>query len=343
MAENWILVTGGSGYVGSHTIVELYKAGYKAVVIDNLVNSETESIKRVRKLVGHDFPFYSVDLLDVESLVEVFKKHKFQCVIHIAGLKAVGESVQKPLEYYKNNVGGTINLLEVMKQFNLYSMIFSSSATVYGFPQYLPIDEKHPAGSCTNPYGKTKWFIENILQDLCHSSDIWKVIILRYFNPIGAHESGTIGEDPSGIPNNLMPYIAQVGVGKNPCLSVFGQDYDTPDGTGVRDYLHIIDLADGHVKALKALKNECQTFNLGTGQGYSVLQMIKAFEKASGKTVNYKICSRRYGDVDTMYADASLAKKVLGWEAKRGLPEMCEDLWRWQVNNPQGYRTEQKM
>lgn len=227
-----------------------------------------------------------------------------------------------------------------MQCFNVYSIIFSSSATVYGFPQYLPIDEKHPAGSCTNPYGKTKWFIENILKDLSASSDKWRIIILRYFNPIGAHESGLIGEDPHGIPNNLMPYIAQVAVGKNPCLNVFGQDYDTEDGTGVRDYLHIVDLADGHVKALEALKNECQTFNLGTGQGYSVLQMIKAFEKASGRKVNYKICERRYGDVDTLYADASLAKKVLRWEAKRGLPEMCEDLWRWQSNNPKGFHVE---
>jgi len=338
MEKKSILVTGGSGYVGSHTIIELYSAGYNAVVIDNLINSGQESINRVRKIVGDDFPFYSVDLLNIESLTEVFEKHKFECVIHIAGLKAVGESVNKPLDYYKNNVGGTMNLLEVMKKFNVYSIIFSSSATVYGFPQYLPIDEKHPAGSCTNPYGKTKWFIENILMDLSASSEKWRVIILRYFNPIGAHESGLIGEDPHGIPNNLMPYIAQVAVGKNPCLKVFGQDYDTVDGTGVRDYLHIVDLADGHVKALKALKNECQTFNLGTGQGYSVLQMIKAFEKASGRKVNYEICERRHGDVDTMYADASLAKEVLGWEAKRGLPEMCEDLWRWQVNNPQGFQ-----
>lgn len=342
MASGSILVTGGAGYVGTHTVVELLDAGYDVVVMDNLVNASMESLKRVNEITGKVVPTYNVDLLDKEGLRGIFQKHKISCVMHFAGLKAVGESCQKPLLYYKTNVGGTINLLEVMKEFEVYNMIFSSSATVYGSPKYLPIDEKHPTGGCTNAYGKTKFFIEEILKDICTAEKQWNVVLLRYFNPVGAHASGKIGEDPQGIPNNLMPFVSQVAVGRLKELTVYGNDYDTPDGTGVRDYIHVVDLAQGHVAALKCLETSCgcKVYNLGTGKGYSVLDMAKAFEKAAGKPIPYKIAGRRVGDIASCYADATLAEKELGWKAKLDLAKMCEDLWRWQSNNPNGFRTE---
>ncbi|XP_033737485.1 UDP-glucose 4-epimerase-like [Pecten maximus] len=338
---NCVLVTGGAGFVGSHSVVELVAAGYSVVALDNLVNASMESMKRVEAITGKVIPAYTVDLLDKEALRDLFKKHKFTSVIHFAGLKAVGESCELPLLYYKTNVGGTMNLLEVMKENNLKNLIFSSSATVYGTPQYLPLDEKHPVGGCTNPYGKTKFFIEEILRDLSTSDPTWNIVLLRYFNPVGAHKSGTIGEDPQGPPNNLMPYIAQTAVGKRKELSVYGSDYDTPDGTGVRDYIHVVDLALGHVAAQKKLEENCgcKLYNLGTGNGLSVLDMVKAFEKASGKKVPHKICPRRPGDVGSCYANAELAEKELGWKATRGLDEMCEDLWRWQSQNPNGFKS----
>ncbi|XP_052775084.1 UDP-glucose 4-epimerase-like [Mya arenaria] len=340
MASGSILVTGGAGYVGTHTVVELLDAGYDVIVMDNLHNASMESIKRVEEITGKTVATYSVDLLDKDGLRDLFKKHKIYCVMHFAGLKAVGESCQKPLMYYKNNIGGTVNLLEVMKEFGVYNMIFSSSATVYGSPKYLPIDEKHPVGGCTNPYGKTKYFIEEILTDLCTAEKEWNVVLLRYFNPVGAHISGKIGEDPQGIPNNLMPYISQVAVGRLKELTVHGNDYDTPDGTGVRDYIHVVDLAQGHVAALKRLEKGCgcKVYNLGTGKGYSVIEMAKAFEKGSGKPIPYKIAGRRTGDIASCYADAKLAQEELGWTAKLDLARMCEDLWRWQSNNPTGFR-----
>ncbi|XP_046850516.1 UDP-glucose 4-epimerase-like isoform X2 [Xenia sp. Carnegie-2017] len=340
-SSNLILVTGGAGYIGSHTVVEVLNAGYEAVIIDNFCNSTEESVKRIQSLTGKDVTFYKVDLLDRTGLDAVFEKHKFCAVMHFAGLKAVGESVSIPLKYYKNNIQGTIYLLESMKKYKVKNIVFSSSATVYGNPRYLPLNENHPSGGCTNPYGKTKYFIEEILRDLVISDKTWNVISLRYFNPIGAHRSGRIGEDPQGIPNNLMPYITQVAVGRRSHLNVFGNDYETPDGTGVRDYIHVVDLALGHVAALKKMLQEsCEfkVYNLGTGRGQSVLEMVKAVENASGKKIEYKITDRRPGDVASCYADPSLAEKELGWKTHKTLKEMCEDSWRWQSQNPHGYR-----
>ncbi|XP_076364836.1 LOW QUALITY PROTEIN: UDP-glucose 4-epimerase-like [Tachypleus tridentatus] len=345
-----VFVTGGAGYVGSHTILVLLNAGYEVVAIDNFVNaipgkngSIPESLHRVQELTGKSLTFYKMDLLDKESLKSIFSKHKFECVIHFAALKSVGESCQIPLDYYRNNIGGTINLVEVMKEFGVKNIVFSSSATVYGAPQYLPLDEKHPVGtSCTNPYGRTKYFIEEILKDVASAEKGWKVILLRYFNPVGAHESGKIGEDPQGIPNNLMPYISQVAVKRRPELQVFGNDFNTPDGTGVRDYIHVMDLAEGHVAVLKNLDamKTCLAYNLGTGHGYTVLQVIKAFEEAAGVKIPYTVVGRRVGDLGSLYADPSLAEKELDWKAKRSLVEMCADTWRWQSQNPMGFRSE---
>ncbi|KAK3090607.1 hypothetical protein FSP39_013100 [Pinctada imbricata] len=340
MSKGSILLTGGAGFVGSHTVIEFIQAGYSVVVLDNLVNASMESIKRVEKITGKEIPAVNVDLLNKEALTDLFSKHKFTSVVHFAGLKAVGESCQLPLLYYHTNIGATINLLEVMKSFDVKNMIFSSSATVYGTPQYLPIDEKHPVGGCTNPYGKTKYFIEEILRDLAKAEPDWNIVILRYFNPVGAHESGQIGEDPQGVPNNLMPFISQVAVGKRKELNVYGDDYDTPDGTGVRDYIHVVDLAKGHVAAQTKIETKCgcKVYNLGTGKGYSVIEMAKALEKASGKPVPYKVCPRREGDVGSVYGNADLAKEELGWTATKGLDDMCKDLWRWQSMNPNGFR-----
>lgn len=334
-----ILVCGGAGYIGSHTVLELIAAGYDVVVIDNLVNSSPECLKRCEKLSGVPIKFFEADLRDKKALEAIFDKFTFHSVIHFAGLKAVGESCQLPLLYYQNNISGTICLLEVMRERSLKNIIFSSSATVYGEPQYLPLDERHPVGGCTNPYGKTKYFIEEILKDLYTAEPDWNIVLLRYFNPTGAHSSGEIGEDPSGPPNNLMPYVAQTAVGRRKELSVFGNDYNTPDGTGVRDYIHVVDLALGHVAAVNKLNEKCgcKVYNLGTGEGYSVLQMVTAFEKASGKPVPYKIAGRRSGDVASVYADPKLSFEELGWKAERGLDKMCEDLWRWQSKNPLGF------
>ncbi|MBS5062401.1 MAG: UDP-glucose 4-epimerase GalE [Hungatella hathewayi] len=335
-----ILVTGGAGYIGSHTCVELLNLGHEVVVVDNLCNSSEESLNRVEKITGKRPVFYQVDLLDKEGLEAVFAKETVDAVIHFAGLKAVGESVAKPLEYYHNNITGTLILCDVMRNHGVKRIIFSSSATVYGDPAFVPITEDCPKGKITNPYGQTKGMLEQILTDLHTADPEWSVILLRYFNPVGAHKSGLIGEDPAGIPNNLTPYITQVAVGKLKEVGVFGDDYDTPDGTGVRDYIHVVDLAIGHVKALDKLMedNAVRIYNLGTGHGYSVLDMIKAFSKARGKEIPYVIKPRRPGDIATCYADPALAKKELGWEAERGLEEMCEDGWRWQSNNPNGYR-----
>lgn len=335
-----ILVTGGAGYIGSHTCVELLNLGYEVVVVDNLCNSSEESLNRVEKITGKKPVFYKADLLDREALEDVFSKETVDAVIHFAGLKAVGESVAKPLEYYHNNITGTLVLCDVMRNYGVKNIIFSSSATVYGDPAFVPITEECPKGQITNPYGQTKGMLEQILTDLHTADPEWSVILLRYFNPVGAHKSGLIGEDPAGIPNNLTPYITQVAVGKLKEVGVFGNDYDTPDGTGVRDYIHVVDLAMGHVKALAKLQEEkkVRIYNLGTGHGYSVLQMIQAFSKACGKEIPYSIKPRRPGDIATCYADPALAKKELGWEAERGLEEMCEDGWRWQSNNPNGYR-----
>lgn len=349
MPELTILVTGGAGYVGSHTALELLNAGYKVICIDNLYNAFKsandqlpESLRRVEKLTGKSLIFYEVDICDRVALTDVFKRHNIGCVAHFAALKAVGESCRLPLQYYQNNVSGTCTLLEVMAEVKVFNFVYSSSATVYGEPKALPIKETHPTGNCTNPYGKSKYFTEEILKDLCASDERWNVISLRYFNPVGAHPSGQIGEDPNGEPNNLMPYIAQVAVGKLARLRVFGSDYDTPDGTGVRDYIHIVDLAEGHVYAIKKLaKNEIDgfiTYNLGTGTGYSVLEMVKAFAKASGQSIPYELAERRPGDIATSFADATLAKEAIGWTAKRGLDEMCADSWRWQHNNPNGFK-----
>ena len=334
-----ILVTGGAGYIGSHTCVELLNRGYPIVVVDNLSNASEESLRRVQEITGKKIPFYQVDLLDKEALEEVFAENQIDGVIHFAGLKAVGESVEKPLEYYHNNITGTLILCEVMKKFGVKDIVFSSSATVYGHPAFNPITEACPKGEITNPYGQTKSMLEQILTDLQHADPQWNVVILRYFNPIGAHESGRIGEDPKDIPNNLLPYIAQVAVGRLECLGVFGDDYDTPDGTGVRDYIHVVDLAIGHVKAIEKLKDKegVSIYNLGTGIGYSVLDVVKAFEKASGVPIRVEIKPRRAGDIATCYADSTKAREELEWEAKRGLLEMCQDSWRWQSRNPQGY------
>lgn len=333
-----ILVTGGAGYIGSHTCVELVEAGYDIVVVDNLCNSCELAINRVEEIVGRSIPFYSVDIGDRAAMNAIFEKESIDSVIHFAGLKAVGESVAKPLEYYNNNIKGTLVLLEVMRAHNVKNIVFSSSATVYGNPKTVPIKEDFPL-SVTNPYGRTKLMVEEILKDLYVADPEWNIILLRYFNPIGAHKSGTIGEDPKGIPNNLLPYIAQVAVGKLEALGVFGDDYDTPDGTGVRDYIHVMDLAAGHVKAIKKLEDKAgvSIYNLGTGNGYSVLEVLHAFEKACGKQLNYVIKPRRAGDIPTCYADPTKAKEELGWEATRGIEEMCEDSWRWQSHNPNGY------
>lgn len=333
-----VLVTGGAGYIGSHTCVELLNAGHDVIVVDNLYNSKEESLKRVRELTGKSLTFYKVDLLDREALDEVFKTNDIDAVIHFAGLKAVGESVSIPLRYYHNNITGTLVLCEVMIKHNVKKIVFSSSATVYGDPYKVPITEDFPL-SATNPYGRTKLMIEDILRDVHVSDNSWDIAILRYFNPVGAHSSGRIGEDPNGIPNNLLPYISQVAVGKLQQLSVYGNDYPTHDGTGVRDYIHVVDLAIGHLKALEVLdgKHGVQAYNLGTGNGYSVLDMVKAFEKASGKPVPYKIVDRRPGDIATCYADPAKAKKVLGWSAEKNIDDMCQDAWNWQSKNPNGY------
>lgn len=333
-----ILVTGGAGYIGSHTCVELLEAGYEVVVVDNLSNSSDLSLSRVKEITAKSLTFYEADLLDRDALVDIFEKEKIDSVIHFAGLKAVGESVAKPLEYYHNNVTGTLVLCDVMRQFGVKSIVFSSSATVYGNPKTVPIKEDFPLFA-TNPYGRTKLMLEEIFRDLYVADNEWRIVLLRYFNPIGAHESALIGEDPKGIPNNLVPYITQVAVGKLEKLSVFGDDYDTHDGTGVRDYIHVVDLADGHVKALDKIKEASgvYTYNLGTGVGYSVLDMVKAFAKTVGKEIPYKVIPRREGDIATCYADPSLAGKDLNWKATRDLKDMCEDSWRWQKNNPNGY------
>ena len=335
-----ILVTGGAGYIGSHTCVELLTAGYDVVVVDNLYNSSEKALERVEKITGKKVKFYEADLLDQPALKEVFDKEKIDSVIHFAGLKAVGESVRKPLEYYHNNITGTLNLCDVMRNHGVKNIIFSSSATVYGDPAEIPITETCPKGVCTNPYGWTKSMQEQILTDLHTSDNAWNVVLLRYFNPIGAHKSGKIGEDPKGIPNNLMPYVTQVAVGKLERLGVFGNDYDTPDGTGVRDYIHVVDLAAGHVKAVEKLKEKAgvSVYNLGTGHGYSVLQIVAAAEKACGHKIPYEIQPRREGDIATCYADTSKAERELGWKAVRELDEMCEDSWRWQQQNPNGYQ-----
>ena len=333
-----ILVTGGTGYIGTHTCIELINAGYEVVVVDNLCNSSLESLKRVEALVGCTIPFHQVDVRDKAGLIGVFERHSIDGVIHFAGLKAVSESIKKPIEYFNTNVGGTFVLVSVMREFGCKTFVFSSSATVYGDPHTVPIKENFPL-SAINPYGLSKLRIEEFLQDVFLDDESWHIALLRYFNPVGAHKSGLIGEDPNDVPNNLMPYISQVAVGKLKKLDVFGSDYDTPDGTGVRDYIHVIDLAKGHAKALKALEKESQVLivNLGTGNGYSVLDMIKAFEKASGKDVPYQIVDRRAGDIATCYSDPSYAKERLNWEAECNLDEMCEDAWRWQSKNPNGY------
>jgi len=331
-----VFLTGGAGYIGSHTCVELLESGYDVVVYDNLSNSCRESLKRVEQITSKSIKFIKGDIRDENSLTDAMQG--CDSVVHFAGLKAVGESVEKPLEYYDNNVQGTLCLLRAMLRCDIRTMVFSSSATVYGEPQYLPLDELHPL-SATNPYGATKLMIEDILRDLYKSDDSWNISILRYFNPVGSHKSGLIGEDPNGVPNNLMPFIAQTAIGKRDQINVFGGDYDTEDGTGVRDYIHVVDLAKGHVKALKKLQTTAGliTVNLGTGQGYSVLNMIKAFEDASAKKVPYKIVARRAGDVAQCYASTQKATEVLGWKAELNLEQMCEDTWRWQSNNPDGY------
>ncbi len=334
-----ILVTGGLGYIGSHTCVELMNSGSEVVVVDNLYNCKKSSYDRIKALVGRDFKFYECDIRDKEGMSEIFDKEDITSVIHFAGLKAVGESVQKPLEYFDNNVNGTLVLLDVMKKHNCKKIVFSSSATVYGMNNVSPLTEDMEVGGVTNPYGRTKFMIECILKDLYVSDSEWSICLLRYFNPIGAHKSGTMGENPNGIPNNLMPYITQVAIGKREFLNVWGDDYDTPDGTGVRDYIHVVDLALGHLKAVEKAESDTGLFiyNLGTGIGYSVLDVVKAFEKASGQKIPYKIGPRRAGDIATCYSDPSKALNELGWKAERGLEEMCEDSWRWQSTNPDGY------
>ncbi len=337
-----ILITGGAGYIGSHTALELLDAGYEVAVYDNLCNSSKESLKRVEELTGRQISFYEGDVLDRGSLNKLFGAERIDVVIHCAALKAVGESVQKPLEYYHNNITGTLTLMEAMKEAGVKNLVFSSSATVYGSPAVMPITEECPKGQCTNPYGWTKSMMEQIMTDLQKADPEWNVVLLRYFNPVGAHRSGRIGEDPKGIPNNLMPFIAQVAVGKREKLGVFGDDYDTPDGTGVRDYIHVVDLAVGHVKAVDYIltKPGLDIINLGTGKGYSVLEMVKAFGEACGKAIPYEIKPRREGDIAMCYADPTKAWRTLGWKAERGLKEMCEDSWRWQSQNPDGYGKE---
>lgn len=333
-----ILVTGGAGYIGSHTCVELAAAGFDLVIVDNLSNSKRESVRRVEGLIGKDIPFYAVDIRNADGLRSVFKNHNIDAVIHFAGLKAVGESVEQPLRYYENNVAGTLCLLAVMQEFGVNRFVFSSSATVYGEPTQVPIPETESIKP-TNPYGHSKAMVESILFDLAHAQPSWSIAVLRYFNPVGAHTSGRIGEDPNGIPNNLLPYITQVAVGKRPFLRVWGGDYPTHDGTGVRDYIHVLDLAKGHVAALYRLAKTpgCLAINLGTGQGYSVLDMVKAFEKASGREIPYEMMERRAGDITTCYAQSDKAQQELGWSAQLGVDEMCRDSWRWQSDNPDGY------
>ena len=335
-----ILVTGGAGFIGSHTCVELLNAGYEVTVIDNLYNSSEKAISRVKEIAGKDLDFVEGDILDKECLDRIFEEQKIDAVIHFAGLKAVGESVRMPVEYYSNNITGTLTLINSMREHDCKNIIFSSSATVYGDPAFVPITEECPKGTCTNPYGWTKWMLEQILTDVQTSDPEWNVILLRYFNPIGAHESGMIGEDPKGIPNNLVPYIAQVAIGKLEQLNVFGNDYDTPDGTGVRDYIHVVDLARGHVNAIRKLadKEGVSVFNLGTGHGYSVLQVVEAFGKACGHDIPYVIKPRRAGDISTCYCDPAKAERELGWKAEYGIEEMCRDSWNWQSKNPNGYR-----
>ncbi|WEY39477.1 UDP-glucose 4-epimerase GalE [Paraburkholderia sp. SUR17] len=337
-AKGTILVTGGAGYIGSHTCVELLQGGYDVVVVDNLVNSSRESLARVEQITGKAVAFYEADVRDEAALQRVFDAHPVTGAIHFAALKAVGESVAKPIEYYRNNIDSLLVLLDVMRQRNVKQFVFSSSATVYGVPESSPIDESFPL-SATNPYGQSKLIAEQILRDVEVSDPSWRIATLRYFNPVGAHESGLIGEDPAGIPNNLMPYVAQVAVGKLERLRVFGSDYDTPDGTGVRDYIHVVDLARGHLAALDALTTRDASFvvNLGTGQGYSVLDVVKAFEKASGRPVPYEIVARRPGDVAQCYANPAAAERILGWKAQFGIERMCADHWRWQERNPRGF------
>ncbi len=334
-----ILVTGGAGFIGSHTVVELQNAGHTAIILDNLSNANVKVLDRIEAISGVRPAFYKADILDREALEEIFSKESIDAVIHFAGLKAVGESVRKPWEYYENNIAGTLTLVDVMRKHGVKSIIFSSSATVYGDPAIIPITEQCPKGQCTNPYGWTKSMLEQILMDIQKADNEWNVILLRYFNPIGAHPSGMMGENPNGTPNNLMPYITQVAVGKLQELGVFGDDYDTPDGTGVRDYIHVVDLALGHVKALQKIEENAglKIYNLGTGVGYSVLDIVHNFEKATGVKIPYSIKPRRAGDIAMCYSDASLAKEELGWETKFGIEEMCGDSWRWQKNNPNGY------
>ena len=332
-----ILVTGGCGYIGSHTTLELLNKGYEVIVVDNFSNSSFESLRRVQEITGKTVTFYEADIRDSEKMEEIFKAHKIDAVIHFAAFKAVGESCRMPLKYYENNISGTVSLLQIMNKCGVKKIIFSSSATVYGEPERLPLDENCRL-STTNPYGSTKLMMEMIMQDLYKADKEWNIILLRYFNPVGAHESGRIGEDPKGIPNNLMPYVAQVASGKLACINVFGNDYDTPDGTGVRDYIHVVDLALGHIAAIEQCQDAgVHIYNLGTGRGYSVLEMIKAFEKACGKTLPYKICPRRDGDIATCYAAPDKAKAELKWEAKFGIEEMCASQWKWQSGNPMGY------
>ena len=335
-----VLVTGGCGYIGSHTVLELLNKGYGVVVVDNLSNSNIEGLRRVERLTGKKVSFYEKDVRDSEAMETIFSSHKIDAVIHFAAFKAVGESCKLPLKYYENNISGTVALLNVMEKFGVKKIIFSSSATVYGTPERLPLDETCRL-STTNPYGSTKLMMENIMQDVYKADNEWNIILLRYFNPVGAHESGLIGEDPKGIPNNLMPYVAQVASGKLACINVFGNDYETPDGTGVRDYIHVVDLALGHIAAIEQCKDSgVHIYNLGTGRGYSVLDMIHAFEKACGKTLPYKICPRRDGDIAACYACPDKAEKELKWKAKYGIEEMCATQWKWQSGNPRGYENE---
>lgn len=334
-----ILVTGGAGYIGSHTCIELINYGYEIIVVDNLINSNSESLNRIKNITGKDIKFYQTDLLDRDNLELIFIENDIESVIHFAGLKAVGESVGVPIHYYHNNITGTLILCDLMKKYDVKNIVFSSSATVYGTPNSVPISEDFPLGA-TNPYGRTKLMIEEILKDLYLSDNTWSIAILRYFNPMGAHHSGLIGEDPNGIPNNLMPYITQVGIGKREKLNVYGNDYPTTDGTGVRDYIHVVDLASGHLKALKKIMytTGVNTYNLGTGRGYSVLEILNAFEKVSGRKIPYSIDQRRPGDIAICYANPMKAKLELDWVAERGIEEMCQDSWRWQLENPNGYR-----
>ncbi len=334
-----ILLTGGAGYIGSHTIIELDKAGHSVVVVDNLVNSKEEAIRRVEKIIGKPVPFVKADVRDRAAMEEIFKTYSIDAVIHFAGLKAVGESCEKPLEYYENNMNATFVLLDVMRKNGCKNIIFSSSATVYGDPAQIPITEACPKGHCTNPYGQTKSMLEEVMIDVQKADPEWNVVLLRYFNPIGAHKSGLIGENPNGIPNNLMPYITQTAIGIRKELGVFGNDYDTPDGTGVRDYIHVCDLAAGHVAALQAIDRKCglAIYNLGTGHGYSVLDVVNAFQKANGLKVPYVIKPRRPGDIATCYCNPAKAKEELGWEAQYGIEDMCRDSWNFQKNNPKGY------